>query len=223
MVSRVTCEASPAITIDTNVSGTNNIVQLCRQFSCKLIHFSTSEVYGNIGGILSEDRQLEPNNIYGLSKKISEDIVRYYLSDAIIVRPFMFYDERETRGDHRSVMIRFAQHLCRREKIMVHRDSWRSWLHIEDGVVILEKLLYVRGFEIVNIGHEELVNTMNLAKLMCDYLGLDYSYIIEVDLPEKMTLTKHPDVSKQLMLTGAKPTINITEGVKRVLDYVKQH
>ena len=67
MVSRITCEKSPALCVTTNITGTNNILQLCKKFGSKFIYFSTSEVYGNIQGKLSEDRKdLQPNNLYGL-------------------------------------------------------------------------------------------------------------------------------------------------------------
>lgn len=68
MVSRVTCENAPHLTFDTNLSGTNNVAQLCKTLKARLINISTSEVYGNIGGVLNEDRlDIAPNNRYGLS------------------------------------------------------------------------------------------------------------------------------------------------------------
>ena len=40
MVSRVTCEAAPALTVDTNISGTNNVAQICRSVGAKMVNFS---------------------------------------------------------------------------------------------------------------------------------------------------------------------------------------
>ncbi len=226
MVSRVTCEASPGLTIDTNVSGLNNVIQLCKYFKSKLISFSTSEVYGNIGGVLNEDRELKPNNVYGLSKMLGEELVKYESKNglqAIIIRPFMFYDEDETLGQHRSAMIRFAECLLRGQKITVHKRSARSWLHISDGVRILEKLLYVDFFTIVNIAHPDIIETKWIAYKMCDMLGLDYEeYVIEEDLPDKMTLTKYPDTRKQTALTGITPLVDIDKGIELVINKVKQ-
>src|SRR5574338_696 len=68
-VSRVDCEKSPNLTVQTNLSGLQNIIQLCLRNKAKLIYVSTSEVYGNISGRMSENRtDLAPNNIYGLTK-----------------------------------------------------------------------------------------------------------------------------------------------------------
>jgi len=223
MVSRVTCEDSPGLTIQTNLAGAYNVIQYCKKVGAKLISFSTSEVYGNIGGLLSEDRECEPNNIYGLSKLLGENLVKYEVSQglkAVIVRPFMIYDEDETRGEHRSAMIRFAESLTNKKKIIVHDGAQRSWLHISDTVRILEKLIYT-DFCIVNIGHPEVVDIKWIAFRMCALLGLhDVDYIIEKDLPYKMTLTKTPDIEKQTKLTGIIPKVNIDEGINLVLKNV---
>jgi len=227
MVSRVTCEQSPFLTVDTNLSGLNNVIHVCKAFDTKLMYFSTSEVYGNIGGYLSEDRTPEPNNRYGLTKYLGEKLVEYEVKNglkAIIVRPFMFYDELETRGDHRSAMIRFAENLSLRRKITVHKGSLRSWLHMNDAIRYIEKLIHVDRFEIVNIGTSEIILTENLAKIMCDYFGLEYAqYVYEMPLPEKMTLEKYPDIRKLIALTGIQPEISLQEGVKKVLESVKKY
>jgi len=220
MVSRITCEASPGLTIDTNISGANNIIQLCKTFGSKLMSFSTSEVYGNIGGVLSEDRKCEPNNIYGLSKLLGEEIVKYEVKNglkAVIVRPFMFYDEDETRGEHRSAMIRFAESLSKGEKITVHSNAERSWMHISDAVKILEKLMYV-NFHIVNIAHPEVIDIRYIALKMCKILDLCYDkYVEETELPDKMTLTKIPDITLQTKLTGVIPEVDIGKGIEKLL------
>ncbi len=224
MVSRVTCEQAPSLAVNTNLGGLNNIIQLCRTYQVKLIYFSTSEVYGNIEGILSEDRECHPNNLYGLTKYLGEQLVRYYEKDLsyVIVRPFMFYDELETVGDHRSAMIRFASHLYNREKIEVHIGSSRSWMHMTDGITVLEKLMNVDK-ETVNVGSQQVILTSQLAKKICDILHLSYEdYVIETPLPEKMTMSKFPDTRKQFALTGFEPLIDLDYGIHRVINKISK-
>lgn len=226
MVSRVTCEASPSTTIETNIAGTNNIAQLCKQYNSKLINFSTSEVYGNIGGLLSEDRyDLAPNNIYGLSKLLAEKIVNYERTNglrAINVRPFMFYDEEETLGEHRSAMIRFCENLLNKEPIVVHKNSTRAWLHINDGVKILERIMYSDNFPTINVGNPETIETKYLAEYICKELGLSYDqYVKETELPERMTLEKKADLSRQSTVAPIEFEYPIERGIRLVLDRVK--
>ena len=226
MVSRVTCEESPSLTIQTNVTGTYNVAELCREYGCKLINFSTSEIYGNIGGLLSEDRPVEPNNIYGVSKLMAEHIVEYEVTKglkAVTVRPFMIYDEDETLGVHRSAMIRFAESLIKKEKITIHEGATRSWLHISDAVEILERLMDVNHYEAVNLCSNEYLSIEYMAMLMCEYLGLEYAEMVNIEiLPDRMTLTKKPDTIKQYELTRYNPKISLLDGVKIVIDKVKK-
>ena len=222
MVSRVTCEKSPHMAIDRNLCGVNNIIQLAKKYSAKLIVFSTSEVYGNHEEILSEDSTtLMPNNRYGLSKKLSELMTQYEVEncglDAVIVRPFMFYSEDEDRGPHRSAMIRFAETLWDGGMIDVHTDSWRSWMHMDDAVDALERAAHLKVFDVINIGNNEVVPTSDIAKMFCYHYGLQYEeHVREVELPDKMTLIKIPNLEKQRRLLDFTPKVSIAEGVKRV-------
>jgi nucleoside-diphosphate-sugar epimerase len=227
MVSRVTCEKAPHLTIDTNLTGTNNVAQLCKVVGARMINFSTSEVYGNITGLMSEDRKdIAPNNRYGLSKFLAEKIVEYEANNhglkAVNVRPFMFYDEDETMGDHRSAMIRFAEGLVRGERITVHRGSKRSWMHMSDAVAALEKLIYLDKYYVINVGHPRVVETEYIAKYMCEKIGADFSKLVNlIDLPGRMTLEKYPDLSRQKEVLGFEPKISIEGGMERVLAKVK--
>jgi nucleoside-diphosphate-sugar epimerase len=225
MVSRVTCEDSPELTIQTNVAGTNNIIQYCKHVGAKLIYFSTSEIYGNTFGVLHEDRQeIRPNNLYGQSKWIGEQLVRYERTNglkATIVRPFMFYDENETFGTNRSAMIRFAESLVKGEKITVHKDSNRSWMHISDAVKVITEICY-RDIDTINIGNPEVIKTSELAKHMCLLLSLDYDkYVEEIGLPDKMTLRKEPGLALQESL-GMPTLMGIRTGIALVLQKVQQ-
>jgi nucleoside-diphosphate-sugar epimerase len=227
MVSRVTCEKSPAITYKTNVEGVASIAQLCRLHGAKLLYFSTSEVYGNIGGVLSERRtDLQPNNRYGLTKLLGELVVRYECSqglDAVIVRPFMFYHEDETRGEHRSALVRFTEALCADGVVIVHAGAQRSWMHLDDAVVVLERLLeaHCLGGDavVVNVGSPEVQTMEQVVEMFCEYLELDAAAHMRTEpLPQRMTLTKLPELALQNIFTGVDHvTIPLKEGIRRLV------
>ncbi len=224
MVSRVTCEAAPSHTVQVNLVGTQNVASLCRDYGAKMIYFSTSEVYGNQGGELCEDEACMPNNFYGLTKYLGEKLVEYLLNEglkAVTVRPFMFYDEYEDRGDHRSAMIRFVKDLSDDKPITVHRGAMRSWMHIDDAVAALERVAYLEEYEIINIGHPNVISVEELADIILLRLGKPRELINVTDLPGKMTLTKYPNLDKQTNLLGLVPKISVTEGINRVIDAVK--
>lgn len=229
VVSRVTSEKSPSLTIQTNVAGTSNVIQLCKRYDSKLIFFSTSEVYGNgIDGWALDEHETtpHPNNLYGVSKLMGEALVHYEVDKglkAIIIRPFMFYHENETMGTHRSAIIRFVESLLKGEKITVHHDSERGWLHLDEAVEILEKIAYVKTFEIVNIGTPDIWKMEDVARLICDELRVSEDLIQLEPLPDRMTLVKCPELNKQVLLTGCRGTkILLGKGIKRVIKAVKK-
>lgn len=217
VVSRVTCEQAAALAVETNVAGVNNVLQLCKAYGAKVVFFSTSEVYGPTDGPMREDATPHPNNRYGLTKWLAEQLVAYEVSrglEAVIVRPFMIYGEDEDHGDHRSAMIRFAEHLRAGEPIEVHRGSARSWLHVSDAVIALEMVAEASG--VLNIGHPDVIETVDLAYTIVDLLNADTSLIRVIDQPAGMTLRKEPDLTRQTAI-GFAPMVDVVEGIRRVL------
>ena len=221
-VSRVTCEKSPCLAVKTNVMGANNVILLCLFHKVRLIYFSTSEVYGNISGLHTEDREMSPNNIYGLSKLMGEQLVQYNITcglEAIIVRPFMLYHETEHRtGEHHSALIRFCDGLLRRQKITVHERTSRSWMYIGDAIQVFERLLDVRGNHVLNVGNPTGWLISDLAGMICEKLGINYDkYVTEIPMPERMSYTKEPDLRHQTELTGFSEFTSLSDGLDKVL------
>jgi nucleoside-diphosphate-sugar epimerase len=119
-------------------------------------------------------------------------------------------------------MIRFAEGLLNGEKITVHKTSKRSWMHMDDAVVALERLVYLDRHHVINLGHPNVVETEYIAKYMCGKLGIEFDKHVDlVGLPRRMTLVKIPDLTKQNQLLGFEPKISIEEGIERVLAKVK--
>ena len=226
MVSRVTCEDAPASAIATNITGTQNIIQLAHQTSARLVYFSTSEVYGNTTGQMSETITPEPNNRYGLSKLLAERLVEYEIEkhdlDAIILRPFMIYDEFEDMGSHRSAMIRFAEDLYRGFPVVVHSGSARGWLHVSDALRAITSAAVVQDRTIVNIGHPEIRPIGELARMIADEYGVPHSLIVDDDLPDRMTLVKVPLLKRQEGILGVVPSVGLREGVRRVCEVMRE-
>ena len=73
------CEDNPSEAFMMNVFGTLNVVKACISEKCKLIFLSSREVYGEtIKNESSEDDPLNPVNIYGLTKSLSENIIQFF-------------------------------------------------------------------------------------------------------------------------------------------------
>lgn len=225
LVGRTTCEQAGALAVATNLMGLGNVLQLCRRADARCVYFSTSEVYGAGDGTGTEVHEEgatrpRPNNRYGLTKYLGEQLVEYEVRHsglrAVTLRPCMIYDERETVGEHRSAMIRFASNLARGRRVTVHAGSARGWLHACDAVRGIEAAGYAGDYAAINLGHPEVIPMQGLADMMCRTLGADPSLVEVHPLPPGMTLVKRPSLERQRRLLGFEPAVGLAEGVERV-------
>jgi nucleoside-diphosphate-sugar epimerase len=226
MVSRVTCEQASGLAVATNLAGVNNVLQLVKRAGAKVVFFSTSEVYGPEVEVMDEAlRDPRPNNRYGLSKLLGEQLVEYevrtYGLRAVTLRPFMIYDEQEDFGEHRSAMIRFAGNLAQGRPIDVHRGTARGWLHISDAVRAVESAARLDAYTVVNIGHPDVRPIEELAETIRAELDAPAELVRLRDLPERMTAVKVPTLDRQRDVLGVVPDVSFEEGVRRVCDAVR--
>lgn len=227
IVSRVTCEQASSLAISTNLGGINNVLQLAKRSGSRVVFFSTSEVYGP--GCDPMDERLSdprPNNRYGLSKLLGEQLVEYEVRThglkACVLRPFMIYDENEELGDHRSAMIRFTGDLALGRPIDVHRGSMRSWLHVSDAVRAVEAAAALDQYAVINIGHPEVTPIETLADMIRATINADRSLIRVNELPSRMTLIKRPTLDRMQSLLGVTPKVSLQEGVRLVCARVQE-
>jgi nucleoside-diphosphate-sugar epimerase len=226
MVSRVTCEQAGSLAVETNLLGLQNILELCKRVSARLIYFSTSEVYGPEVTEMDEELVPKPNNRYGLSKLLGEHLVEYevehYGFQAVTLRPFMMYDEEEDFGDHRSAMIRFAYNLALGLPIEIHQNSERGWMHVSDAVRGIEAAARVPEYTVINIGSPDIRPIAELAEMLRGELGAARELIQVRNLPERMTLRKAPKLARQRDLLGIELLVNLEQGTKIVARRVRQ-
>jgi nucleoside-diphosphate-sugar epimerase len=226
MVSRVTCEQAGTLAVETNLLGLQNVLELCKRGNARLVYFSTSEVYGPELLDMDEGLVPKPNNRYGLSKLLGEQLVEYevqhYALQAVTLRPFMMYDEEEDFGDHRSAMIRFAYNLALGLPIEIHRGSERGWMHVSDAVRGIEAAARLPDYTVINIGSPDIRPISELAEMLRSELGAARELILSKNLPERMTLRKAPKLERQRDLLGIELRVSLEQGVKIVARRVRQ-
>jgi nucleoside-diphosphate-sugar epimerase len=227
MVSRATCEQASGLAIATNLAGVNNVLQLCKRAGAMVVYFSTSEVYGPDADPMEETHpDPRPNNRYGLSKLLGEQVVEYEVRThglrAITLRPFMIYDEHEELGEHRSAMIRFASNLAAGKPVDVHRNSARGWMHSSDAVRAIECATRLDEYTVINVGHPDVRPIEELAELIRAELDAQEELLRLVGQPPGMTLVKRPALERQRTVLGVEPEVALEDGVRRVCETMRQ-
>ena len=175
---------SPVRTIETNIKGTEIVLELAAKKKKTVVVFSTSEVYGKYNGAkFSETGDLvlgatfKGRWSYAASKIIDEFLALAYYKEkklpVIIIRLFNTVGPRQT-GRYGMVVPRFVQQALSGEPITVYGDGkqTRTFTHVKDAVMAILNLVKHPDAigEIFNIGGRDEVSIEELADLIKDVL-----------------------------------------------------
>jgi dTDP-glucose 4,6-dehydratase len=216
----------------TNAIGTKHIIRLQERLNFKLVHFSSSEVYGDYNDIMKEEVmdefEIKQMNDYAMSKWVNEMQIRnsriQYGTKTVIVRLFNTYGEGEWYHPYRSVNCKFCYHLLMGFPITVYRGHTRTSIYIEDASRTLVNI--VKNFkegEVYNIGGIENHDIETLAKEVLAITGADQTLVTFEDSEILTTKDKYLDVSKAVRDLGHKCTISLPEGLRSTIVWMRDY
>jgi dTDP-glucose 4,6-dehydratase len=224
---------SPDTYVDTNIKGTLNVLQAAREFGVrKVVHTSTSEVYGNAQYVpIDENHPLQGQSPYSASK-IGADQLAYsfYTSfelPIVTVRPFNTYGPRQSA---RAVIpSAIAQIVNGATKINLGLITpTRDFTYIEDTVRgFVSALESKKGIgESVNLGTNFEISIGGVVEVISDLMGVEIQIESNIDRirPQKsevMRLCADNSKAKQLFdwepkyigLTG------LSHGLKKTINW----
>lgn len=229
---------NPLKSLQTNIRGTEIVLDLAAQFGRPVFLASTSEIYGkNDRELLKEDddRILGPTTVYRWSysctKALDEFLALAYFKEkklpVIIGRLFNICGPRQT-GRYGMVVPRFVQQALSGEQITVYGDGRqvRSFTYISDALdavaVLLENPRAVG--EIFNIGSYESITILELAYLI-KKLANSSSEVVNVPYADAYAFGfedmryRVPDITKISALTGYKPRVKLEEMLRLIIAY----
>lgn len=216
----------------TNAIGTKNIIRLQEKYNFKLIHFSSSEVYGDYEEIMTEDVmdnvEIKQMNDYAMSKWVNEMQVRnsriMHGTESVIVRLFNTYGPGEWYHPYRSVNSKFCYHALHGIPITVYKGHFRTSTYLEDTCNTLSNIVdNFKAGEVYNIGGSEYHDIETLADIIWDYTGADKKLIKKLESEILTTKSKKVDISKAVNDLNHTLTINLNEGVKKTIDWMREY
>ena len=215
---------NPWAFVDTNVSGTLNLLELCRQNGIrKFILASTSSIYGaNAPHPTPEsadsDHPLQP---YAASKKAAEALSHSYHAlyglDVSVLRYFTVYGPA---GRPDMSMFRFAKWISEGEPVHLYGDGQQSrgFTFVDDiarGTIAALKPL---GYEIINLGGHEVVTMNGVIGMLERRIGL--KAMIERHPPNQADmLTNQADVGKARAMLGWRPQVGLEDGAGLLVEW----
>jgi len=219
---------SPATYVDTNVTGTLNVVQAAKELGVeKVVHTSTSEVYGTALYVpIDEKHPLQGQSPYSASKigadQMALSFYRSFDTPVSIIRPFNTYGPRQSA---RAVIPTIISQLAS-GKTTIRLGSvspTRDFNYVKDtvnGFISLMESSNSIG-EIINIGSNYEVSIGETAEMIAEIMGVNLT--IETDeqrlRPEKSEVERlWADNKKAERLVGWKPQYGGKEGFRRGLE-----
>ena len=236
--SPVAYQYNPIKTIKTSSVGMINVLGLAKRCKAKVLHTSTSEVYGDPEiHPQTEDYWGHVNPIgirscYDEGKRLAESLcVNYRLSngvDARIVRIFNTYGPRMDPFDGR-VVSNFIVQALRGEDITIYGDGsqTRSFCYRDD---LVEAFLRVMDLpepaegEIVgpvNIGNPTESTMHDLAAAVLEVTGSE-SKLATRPLPKDDPKQRCPDITLAKKLLDWEPKVPLKEGLKHTVEYYRE-
>ncbi len=228
----------PVHTIETNIHGSEVVLNLANKFGRKIVVASTSEVYGKSTAVpFREDDDVVLGSTrfsrwcYAASKMVDEFLSLAYHEQyglpAVVCRFFNTVGPRQT-GAYGMVIPRFVQAALAGETINIYgtgRQS-RCFCNVADVVDALTALIDCEKAvgQVLNVGALESITINDLAKLIIEMTGsasktVKIPYEQAYGRPFDDMMQRVPDLSRVRELIGYEPKIPLKETLQQVIDF----
>jgi UDP-glucuronate 4-epimerase len=216
--------------VESNIMGFYNILENVKKYKVKrLFYASSSSVYGeNKNFPLNEKESISPKNIYGLSKKVNEEISlifnRYYNVKLTGLRFFTIYGEW---GRPDMMMIKFISSYYKNKIFNLYNfgNHVRDFTYVGDAVSIMYLLLKnhkkLNNFDILNICSNNPINLKEIVSFMKK--NKINPKIKKVTLQKADILKTHGDNSKLLKYIKFTKFSNWKESLKKTIVWYQKN
>lgn len=224
---------SPMAYVRTNVEGTTNILEACREYNIqKIIHTSTSETYGTALYVpIDEKHPMQGQSPYSASKigadKIAESFHRSFSMPIATIRPFNTYGPRQSARAVIPTVI--SQILSGKKEIKLgNLTPTRDFNYVKDMAEAFVKIAESEKTigEVINAGSNFEISVADTVKKIVDIIGKDVKIICDEERirPEKSEVNRlWSDNTKIEKLTDWKQQYNLDDGLKETIDWIKNH
>ncbi len=163
---------------DVNVTGTENIFKLAKEFGIKVVYASSSSVYGNPMKIpIKEDAERKPINPYAQTKLEDGYLAEKYTEKGATIiglRYFNVFGDRQS-SEYAGVIKLFLERIQQQKSPLVNGDGLQRRDFVYVGDVVNANILAMnsqlkQGF--INIGSGKAISILELAKTIIKLSGL---------------------------------------------------
>lgn len=223
---------APDSYVDTNVRGTLNLCQAARDNGVKkLVHTSTSEVYGTAQYVpIDEKHPLNAQSPYSASKIGADAIAMSFFCSfqlpVVIVRPFNTYGPRQSaRAVIPSIISQMASG---KDRVRLGElTTSRDFTFVEDtcrGFIAVANLDSGAG-EVFHVGSNQEISIGDLFTAIAGLMGSKAIAVTDEERlrPEKSEVLRlRCDNEKLRRASGFEPEVSLREGLARTIEWFRR-
>jgi dTDP-glucose 4,6-dehydratase len=215
----------------TNAIGTKNVIRLQERLGFRLIHFSSSEVYGDWPNIMVEtvmdEHEVKQLNDYAMTKWVNEMQISnsslQYGTESVVVRLFNTYGPGEYYSPYRSVNCRFLYCALHGLPWTVFSGHGRTSTYLADTVRTLANITdNFKPRETYNIGGTELHSIEELSDIVLKVTGAKPSLSHRRESETLTTKLKQVDISKSIRDLDHKNSYSLEDGMRLTADWMRE-
>jgi len=207
---------------DVNVTGTENIFKIAKEFKKKVVFASSSSIYGDSKQIpIKEDSKRIPINPYGQTKLEDEFLAEKYANEGLNViglRYFNIFGKGQT-GSYAGVITQFMRKLNDKQSPIIfgNGSQIRDFIHVSDiAEANLCAMLSKTNFGFFNIGTGIETKIINLAKIIIKIFEEQYEPVFQDPLQGDVKSSQADIIFTEKILKW-KSKISLEEGLKKLL------
>ncbi len=221
---------NPIKTLKTNILGTLNMLGLAKRVKARILHASTSEVYGDPQehpqkeGYWGHVNPIGLRSCYDEGKRAAETLMMDYKReqnvDSKVIRIFNTYGPN-MRADDGRVVSNFIVQALQGDDITIYGDGsqTRSFCYVDDLIEAIMRMMNKEDFAgPVNTGNPDEFTIMELAQKVLEMTN-SKSKLSFKDLPSDDPTQRKPDISLAKEKLGWEPKIKLEEGLKKTIRY----
>jgi dTDP-glucose 4,6-dehydratase len=215
----------------SNAIGTKNILRFQEERKFRMVFTSSSEVYGDWSGVMSEEvmmeRPIRQMNDYAISKWANEmqimNSADRFGAETVRVRLFNTYGPGEPYSEYRSVACQFVYRALHDLPYTVYLDHHRTSSYIDDTVRTLANISErFKPGEVYNIAGDEYHDIKTLSDMILNYLGKDDRLVKYAPFEAHNTRDKKTTTAKAVRDLGHVATVPLSAGILRTIEWQKQ-
>lgn len=223
--------------MNTNIIGTLNILEKCREFKVPLIHISTDETIKHTKPIslplgltlfnrLKEDANFDPSSPYSASKAAAEMLCnawkKTYGMDVRVIRmtnnygPFQHFEKLVPKTINRALF---------NQKIPIYGAGlqWRDWLYVEDTVKAISLIIEKGKLPIYHIAANNERRNIDIVKTILKKVGRSEKLLEFVDDRPAHDFSYSLDCSLIKKELGWKPEVSFDEGLEKTISFYENN